>query len=159
MKFTKRELPPYYLGSLLVVFLVYFYTVGSYFESAPLHWVRNKTLGQALSIILFVGGMMVFQQVFDRLYPKIAATRLSHEKTAAPKVVKVAAFAFDLVLSFVAAVVIVTLLFGRHTGGGNYSVTGWATGVPFLLVFLYFFLMDRYAGGTLGKRVFHITRD
>jgi hypothetical protein len=153
----RRQLPQYYLGSLMVVFLVYFYTVGTYFNAAPLHWTHDRTLSYCLSTVLFVGGLIICQLVFDRLWPRMASKQLLQHKTKAPMILTIAAFVFDLILSLTVAIVLVSFLFRQKSGNG-FKVSGWPAGLPFLLAFLYFFLMGRYSGGTLGKRFFGITK-
>jgi hypothetical protein len=153
----RREYPPYYLGSLAVLCIVYFFTIGSYFNSAPFRWTHNRALGYAISFMLFVGGLLLCQALFDRLYPKLETKPLKKHKTQAPLFLRVVAFVFDLLLSFFIATFLVVLTVGHRTANG-FSLSGWRAGLPFVLVFLYFFLMDKYAGGTLAKRLFGIRK-
>lgn len=154
---SKRQLPPYYVGSLMVIFLIYFYTIGSYFSNVAIHWVHNKALGNVLSVVLYVGGLMILQMIFNRIYPEVAAKRAAQHITKAPILLKIFAFIFDLMLSLVISIIFVTYLFG-HKSGASFSITGWAVSLLFLLVILYFFLMNKYAGGTFGQKVFGVGR-
>ncbi len=143
----------------MVLMFVYFYSVGSYFLLAPLHWTSNRPLGYMLSVALFVSGIFVLTLVFDRVYPKLVDKRISQGKPGSPGllvvVLKICALIFDIIVSVVAAVLATFYMFGHKTGTG-FSISGWTDVLPVLLVFFYFFLMNQYAGGTLGKRIFGI---
>jgi len=152
---TKKKYPPYYIPTLCSILFIYLWTIGSYFNDAPQSWFHNKLLAMVVSIALFVGGMEVLYLLFDRFYPKAQAKRAKQGKTKAPLIVKIVAFMLDLITAFVVFSTLTLFLLGQRSGGGL-SLSGWKAAIPAALVFLYFFVMDKYLGGTLAKRLFDI---
>ena len=152
---TKRAYAPYYRATLAVIFILYCWTVGSYLSNAPKSWVHSKSLALVITVVLFVGGAEVCFLVFDWLYPKISAKRSLKCLTNPPLLVRIVAFFIDLVIAFVFAVVLTSVTLGQRTSSG-FIVAGWRAGVLLALVFLYFFILNKYLGGTLAKRLFRI---
>jgi len=150
-----RTYPPYYGATLGVIFLLYCWTIGDYLSDAPKSWVHSKLLAIVISLVLFLGGMELCYLVFDRLYPKLNAQRTAKGITTPPLLVRVVAFCTDLGIALVASVVLASFALGQATSNG-FNLTGWRSVIPVVLTCLYFFIMNKYLGGTLAKRMFRI---
>ncbi|HSX48447.1 MAG TPA: RDD family protein [Candidatus Nanoarchaeia archaeon] len=68
---------------------------------------------------------------------------------------KVIAFLLDLIGSFVVFGYIIALLTG-NTSQGGFSLSGAPAFLLFAIVIVYFVVMNKFLGGTLGKRIFGI---
>jgi len=152
---TKRTHPPYYGATLGAIFILYCWTIGNYVNDASKSWVHSKPLALAISSVLFLGGLELCYLVFDRLYPRIHLKKSADGSVKPPLLVRVVAFFIDLVIALVAALVISSLVVGQKTSNG-FTLTGWRGAVPLILIVLYFFVMNKYLGGTLAKRMLRI---
>ena len=79
------------------------------------------------------------------------------KKVEAPTWKKVVAFIIDLVVSFLVLGYLVAAMTGGLTEGG-FSLEGGPFFLLIVLVVLYFVLMNKFAGGTLGKMLFGISK-
>lgn len=70
---------------------------------------------------------------------------------------KIVAFLLDLIGSFVVFGYIIALLTG-NTSQGGFSLNGGPAFLLFAIVIVYFVVMNKFVGGTLGKRIFGIAR-
>jgi uncharacterized integral membrane protein len=102
-----------------------------------------------------MAGFLICYKLFDHFFPKLEAKRATKNQTRAPLLLRVTAFIIDLIVSFVVFTYLVALATGHATSNG-FSLSGWQAGLPVLLVFVYFIVMDNYLGGTLAKRLFRI---
>ena len=79
------------------------------------------------------------------------------KKVEAPTWKKVLAFIVDLIGSFLVLGYLVAAMTGGLTDGG-FSLEGGPAFLVIVLVVLYFVLMNKFAGGTLGKMLFGISK-
>lgn len=79
------------------------------------------------------------------------------EKTPAPMWKRVLAFLLDLFGSFFIFGMIIGYLTGGATKEG-FSLTGGPALLLFALVIAYFVIMNKYCGGTVGKRILGIAK-
>jgi len=75
----------------------------------------------------------------------------------APTWKKVIAFIIDLIVSFLVFGYLVAAMTGGLTDGG-FSLEGGPAFLVIILVVLYFVLMNKFAGGTLAKMLFGISK-
>jgi uncharacterized RDD family membrane protein YckC len=78
-------------------------------------------------------------------------------KEEAPTWKKVLAFIVDLLVSFLVLGYLVAAMTGGLTSDG-FSLEGGPAFLVFALVVLYFVLMNKFVGGTLGKMLFGIKK-
>lgn len=67
------------------------------------------------------------------------------------------AFLIDLFGSFIVIGYVIALLFGQTTSEG-FGLTGGPAFLAIGLVVAYFIVMNKYFGGTLGKRILGLTK-
>lgn len=79
------------------------------------------------------------------------------EQAPAPMWKRILAFILDLVGSFLLFGFIIAYFTGEKTEEG-FNLTGGSAFLLFALVIAYFVIMNKWAGGTIGKRIFGIAQ-
>lgn len=77
--------------------------------------------------------------------------------TTVPRWKKVLAFIVDFAATFFVFGYIISYVTGDTTSDG-FSLQGIPALILFVIIIAYFVLMNKYAGGTLGKRLFGIAK-
>jgi uncharacterized integral membrane protein len=154
---TKQTVSPAYIVGYLLLSTVYFAQAAPYLNNLTSMWFAQSTLGEIVNMLLFVGGSVAIWFLYDKLAKKIGLNE--PRKTDAVFAKRALAIILDLVIALMIFSTLTLFILGAYNQEQEgVSVSGWRAFFPILLTLIYFVVMDRYFGGTIGKRLLGINK-